>query len=274
MEATATNLAAEVAAHEWYHTLELAPRVVTPGWLDTRGIVEKIPFPDDLTGKRCLDIGTFDGFWAFEMERRGADEILGIDVLDPYGWDWPAGSDEETIRIMDRRKAGGSGFDLAVKQFGSKVTRRELSVLDLDPADVGQFDLVYLGSLLVHLRDPVTALERVRSVCRGSLIVVDGVDPLLSALFRRFPIAQLDGRGRPWWWYPNTAGMVRIIETAGFDLEVGPTRLYIPPGEGRKMSRRIRPSLLRSSEGRMALTVAWRGDPHAAVRCRPRPGLS
>jgi hypothetical protein len=37
---------------------------------------------------------------------------------------------------------------------------------------VGRFDLVYLGSLLVHLRDPVRALECVRSVCDGLLIVV------------------------------------------------------------------------------------------------------
>jgi tRNA (mo5U34)-methyltransferase len=274
VEATAANLAAEVAAHEWYHTLELAPGVVTPGWLDTRGVVGRLPFPASLEGARCLDVGTFDGFWAFEMERRGADEVLAIDVLDPRHWDWPAGSDEETIRVMDRRKASGSGFELAAERLGSKVVRRELSVLDLDPAEVGQFDLIYLGSLLIHMRDPVLALEKVRSVCRGSLIVVDGIDPLLSLLFRRLPIAQLDGRGRPWWWYPNAAGLARMVQAAGFEIEDGPRRVYIPPGAGRKLSRRIRPGLLRSAEGRMNLTVAWRGDPHAAFLCKPRSGIS
>ena len=57
--------------------------MVTPGWFDTRAVAPKLPFPERSTGKRCLDIGTFDGFWAFEMERRGADEVLAIDLLDP-----------------------------------------------------------------------------------------------------------------------------------------------------------------------------------------------
>jgi tRNA (mo5U34)-methyltransferase len=51
--------------------MELAPGVLTPGWLDHRGAVARVPFPDSLEGKRCLDVGTFNGFWAFEMERRG-----------------------------------------------------------------------------------------------------------------------------------------------------------------------------------------------------------
>src|SRR4051794_41962593 len=54
----------------WYHTLEVAPGVVTPGWFDLRPIVDKMPWPD-VRGKRCLDVGTFDGFLAFELERRG-----------------------------------------------------------------------------------------------------------------------------------------------------------------------------------------------------------
>ena len=74
-------------ARQWYHTIELAPGVVTPGWFDTRPVSAKIPMPPSLAGKRCLDVGTFDGFWAFEMERRGAAETVGIDVLDPMQWD-------------------------------------------------------------------------------------------------------------------------------------------------------------------------------------------
>ena len=52
---------------EWYHTLELAPGVITPGWLDHRPIVEQVPLPRPLTGMRCLDVGTFNGFWAFAI---------------------------------------------------------------------------------------------------------------------------------------------------------------------------------------------------------------
>ena len=268
-----TTLAAEVAELDWYHTLELAPGVVTPGWLDTRKIAGQVPIPASLEGMRCLDVATFNGFWAFEMERRGAGEVIGIDVLDPARWDWPAGSTAETIATMAERQAGGRGFEIASRALGSAVTRLERSVYDLDPGDVGTFDVVYLGSLLVHLRDPVRALERVRSVCRGTLVVVDGVDPLLSLLFRRLPVATLDGIGRPWWWYGNPANLAQLIRAAGFDVVQPPRRLYIPPGPGQPTVPR-RPGLLRTRAGQMALTVAWKGDPHASLVARPRSGLA
>jgi hypothetical protein len=65
----------EVARREWYHTLELAPGVETAGFFDHRPLLRKLPIPASLAGQRCLDIGTFDGFWAFELERRGAAEV-------------------------------------------------------------------------------------------------------------------------------------------------------------------------------------------------------
>jgi tRNA (mo5U34)-methyltransferase len=254
---------------EWYHTLELAPRVITPGWLDHRPIVEQVPLPRPLTGMRCLDVGTFNGFWAFEMERRGAAEVIGIDVLDPHAWEWPADTDEETVAILARRVAEGDGFELAREALGSSVQRLERSVYDLDERDVGRFDVIYLGSLLIHLRDPVRALERLRGVCSGSMIVVDGIDLPLSIRLPRLPAARLDGRGRPWWWYPNVAGLVRLLEAAGFELVNRPRRLFVPPGAGWQLAR-WRPQLLRSREGRYALTAAWLGDPHAVLVARPR----
>ena len=269
----APTLATEVAELDWYHTLELAPGVITPGWLDTRKIAGQVPFPASLEGKRCLDVATFNGFWAFEMERRGAAEVIGIDVLDPAKWDWPAGSEQETVATMASRQAGGRGFEIASRALGSSVTRLERSVYDLDPEDVGTFDVVYLGSLLVHLRDPVRALERVRSVCAGTLVVVDGVDPVLSLLFRRLPVATLDGIGRPWWWYGNPANLAQLIRAAGFDVVEAPRRLYIPPGPGQPTVA-PRPGLLRTRAGQMALTIAWKGDPHASVVARPRAGIA
>src|ERR1700730_10047735 len=57
---------------DWYHTLDLGNGVVTPGFVDHREQVAQHQFPASLAGKRCLDVATFDGFWAFEMEKRGA----------------------------------------------------------------------------------------------------------------------------------------------------------------------------------------------------------
>jgi tRNA (mo5U34)-methyltransferase len=267
--AATEELQREVAALDWYHTLELAPGIVTPGWFDLREIAGVVPLPASLSGKRCLDIGTFDGFWAFEMERRGAAEVIAIDVLDPHGWDWPVDSSPETVEAIGRRKAGGMGFELARRALGSSVERRELSVYDLDPDRVGEFDLIYLGSLLMHLRDPVGALERVRSICRGQLVVVDNIDLVLSLLHPRKPVALLDGRGRPWWWRASAACLTRMVEAGGFELTEPPRRLYMPRGKGQSLAR-FRPGLLLSREGRETLLVAGRGDPHAALAAVPR----
>ena len=264
-----TVLAQEVEELWWYHTLELAPGVVTPGWHDMRPILGQIPLPASLAGKRCLDVGTFDGYWAFEMERRGAEEVVAIDVLDPQKWDWPVGSAESTIAEMGEHKAEGRGFEVAKRELGSQVERRALSVYDLDPDDLGMFDLVYLGSLLIHLRDPIRALERLREVCRGTMIVMDGIDLELSVLLPRRSVAHFDARGRPWWWYPNQAGLARMIEAGGFRLRSGPTRLYMPPGRGQALAS-FRPRLLLSRDGRHELTIARRGDPHAVAVAEPR----
>jgi tRNA (mo5U34)-methyltransferase len=266
------ELRAQVASIDWYHTLELASGVVTPGWHDHRPIVGRLPLPGSLAGKRCLDIGTFNGFWAFEMERRGADEVVALDVLDPLRWDWPAGSSEATVRALAGRMTQGRGFEIARGALGSSVRRLERSVYDLSQDEDGQFDFVFLGSLIVHLRDPVGALERVRSVCHshGMLVVMDGIDLGLTLRHPGIPAARLDGRGRPWWWYPNACGLARIVEVSGFAIETGPRRLFIPPGKGWTRPR-LRPALLGSHEGRVALTLACLGDPHATVLARPRP---
>ena len=266
---------AQVASNPlWYHTLELGPGIVTPGVFDLRPVLGKLPWPD-VEGKRCLDVGTFDGFWAFELERRGADEVVAIDVLEPAEFDWPADSEPEAIEIIGARKGKGLGFEIAREVFGSSVKRLERSVYDLTEDDAGRFDFIYLGSLLVHLRDPVRALTRLRAVCDGSLLVVDGIDLPLSLAFPRQPIARLDGRGRPWWWWANSAGLARMVEAAGFEITEGPRRVFLDPGAGQELPPRgaallrAAPRLLRSREGRLALLLATKGDPHAVIVAQP-----
>ena len=72
----------------WYHTIEVVPGAVTKGWWDLRHAVPHLPFPD-IQGKRCLDVGTWDGFYAFELERRGAAEVVAVDLADMRDIDWP-----------------------------------------------------------------------------------------------------------------------------------------------------------------------------------------
>ncbi|HEY1737132.1 MAG TPA: hypothetical protein VGI86_00390, partial [Acidimicrobiia bacterium] len=57
--------------HPWYHTIEFPDGLVTQGRYDHRELLTHYGFPSDLNGERVLDVGSGDGFWAFELERRG-----------------------------------------------------------------------------------------------------------------------------------------------------------------------------------------------------------
>lgn len=204
----------------WYHTIDVAPGLTTPGWFDLRHAFDLVPFPD-VEGKRCLDVGTFDGFYAFEMERRGAAEVVAIDVEDHEDWDWPADAragGPEAIR--DPAMAGppkGAGFRILADVLDSTVDWRVCNIYDIDPEFLGTFDVVVVGSLLIHLQNPVKALEAVRSVCDGVLFSCDQIEPWLTVFSPRRPVAQLRGTGRTCqWWLYNAAGHERILYSAGF----------------------------------------------------------
>ncbi|MDQ6605109.1 MAG: methyltransferase domain-containing protein [Actinomycetota bacterium] len=261
------RLRARVAEREWYHTIELAPGIVTPGWFDTRSVARRLPIPPRLTGQRCLDIGTFDGFWAFEMERRGG-EVTAIDILDDRRWDWPANTNREDREAIERRKGRGDGFLIAREALGARVERADCSIYDLDPAIHGHFDFVYLGSLLLHLRDPVLALERVRSVTRGQLLIVDAIALVLTIAAPRSPVLALNGDGRPYWLKPNLAGLKRMAQAAGWQVVAGPRPLLMPAGGGFHYPSGVWRTLF-TRWGREALLTARLGDPHAALLLTP-----
>jgi tRNA (mo5U34)-methyltransferase len=261
-------LAAAVAGRDWYHTLELADDTVTPGWFDTRVVSRMLPWPD-LSRKRCLDIGTFDGFWAFEMERRGAADVVALDILDDSRWDWPLISRPEARTAIARRKGGGDGFLIASEALGSSVQRVDGSIYELSADEHGSFDFVYLGSLLLHLRDPIGALEKVRSVCEGTLLAVDGIDLPLTVFQPLRPATYLEAKGRPYWHRPNLAGFRRMVRAAGFDVTRGPRPFLMPTGDGFDHPPRKIASI-RTREGREATIASLFGDPHAWLLAKRR----
>ena len=64
----------------WYHTFDLPGRGPTRGVFDLRSVVAKLPLPATLEGKRCLDAAACEGFWSFELARRGASEVVSLDL--------------------------------------------------------------------------------------------------------------------------------------------------------------------------------------------------
>jgi tRNA (mo5U34)-methyltransferase len=218
----------EVSRYGWYHTLELGDRVVTPGMFDHRPVVDRYLIPSDLTGMRCLDVGTMDGFWAFEMERRGAAEVVAADLGAVADLDWPPAWRARVEPTLDETKA--QRFELARRVLSSSVQRIERSVYDLDADTIGSFDLIFCGDLLVHLKDPITAVQRLLGVCRGSAIVANPA--------KRFPLgrgralAEVDGIDEFRWWLLSEASIERIMLAVGFaNVEVGP-RFELPPRDG------------------------------------------
>jgi len=188
-------------------------------------------------------VGAGDGFFAFELERRGAGEVIATDVGDPGDWDWPVDAREKGPDLA-RAASGadrGLAFRLAKEALASSVERVQASVYDLDPKELGRFDVVVAGSLLLHLRDPLRALEAIRGVCDGQFLSAEAVKLGLSLLGRR-PLAQLDGSDeRVQWWIPSVAGHRRMLFAAGFRLE-RESRLYsVPFGASHPASRRRLP---------------------------------
>jgi tRNA (mo5U34)-methyltransferase len=254
----------------WYHSIELAPGLVTPGWFDLRPVLDRLPWPD-VRGLRCLDVGTYDGHLAFELERRGAGEVVALDVPDHRDWDWPpdvrAVGPEGLARMAGPEK--GAGFRIAARALGSRVQKVDMTVYELGPERMGTFDVVVCGSLLLHLRDPLRALEAIRSVCGGRFMSSEEIDLSLSLRYPRRPVARLDGSGpNMQWWVPNVAGHRRMVFAAGFAIERA-TRPYSDPfGEshpGRKATPRSAPVHLART-----LLTGNPGVPHAALLARPR----
>ena len=179
--ASLDNARRRVAEHgRWFHEIEVAPGVVTPGEDSNRlklPLLDELALPQDASGLRVLDLGCSDGYFSFEMERRGA-SVVAVDFV------------AETA----------TGFAVARELLGSKVEYLTENVYNLDPEKHGQFDIVLFLGVLYHLRKPLAALDAIRGVLRdgGKLFVAtliiddfvllpDGSTTTLAALHPELP---------------------------------------------------------------------------------------
>ena len=195
----------------WFHRIDVGHGVVTPGQDDSPTKLRRMELPEDLSGKSVLDIGAYDGFFTFECERRGA-EVLAID--------YPK----------------AAGYPVAADLVGSSAEFREMSVYDVSPDSVGEFDIVLFLGVLYHLRHPLLSLERIHDVCRELLIIEtqicdacflapDGaphvladVAPLVAEapIMQFYPGSELNGDPSNWW-APNLVALDGMLRTSGFE---------------------------------------------------------
>jgi tRNA (mo5U34)-methyltransferase len=182
--------------------------------------------PEDLSGKSVLDIGCNAGFYSFEMKRRGAAEVVGIDSDDRY-------------LAQARFAAEALGFE--------DVEFRNLSVYDV--GSLGRrFDLVIFMGVLYHLRHPLLALDLIREHVAGDLMLFQTMqqgsdDVLVVPEDHEFhvpgttrPPGYFDNPAYPkmhfierkfahdWtnWWAPNAACSQAMLRAAGFAIEGHP----------------------------------------------------
>jgi len=220
------QLLAEVARlGPWFHNFEIARNVWTnadgtgPGadyparrWKDVQ------PLFANLAGKSCLDIGCSSGFFSLKAKELGAASVLGVD------------SGEQVGAIDQARYAG--------KVLGLSASFETISAYDLARL-TERFDTVFFMGVLYHLRHPLVALEAIRSVCTGSLILQTITTPSgmrnrelerqetenvglnsRTMLDDRFPTVRfVEGKlagDSSCWFIPNVQAVTAMLRTAGF----------------------------------------------------------
>lgn len=192
----------QVRGIEWAHTIDLGAGVVTPGKWPVNPKIMAAFDQIDFKGKRVLDVGTCNGLWSFEAEKRGAAEVHSIDYLTHAGyWCTP-------------------GYKLAHDVLNSKaVYNPDLSVYEVDGLGRQSFDVVVFCGVYYHLKSPLLALSKLRSVLKtGGLIVIEGPTILDSdRCYAKF-LYRDAVPDRSNWWMPTRRCLTEWIECSFFDV--------------------------------------------------------
>jgi len=198
------KLKQEVESIKWFHSIDLGNGIVTPGFKPMKDELKQLQMPADLTGKKVLDIGAWDGFYSFEAEKRGASLVVALDYPVWSGLTW----------VESKKKS----FDLARKVLDSKVEDVTMDVYDMSPENLGTFDLVLFMGVIYHLKHPLLALEKVASVCRDMLILESYVDVLRSQKPVMVFYPEDECHGDPSNWFGiNPVCMEAMLKTVGFE---------------------------------------------------------
>lgn len=211
----------------WYHTFDLPGGVSTHGMFDHRQFVQKLPLPASMAGMRCLDAAASDGFFGFEMARRGA-EVVSLDLPDHADQDYWGSPKDRSLAIPVGR--ANECFALVREATGLNVERVDGSVYDAPTLGLGSFDLVFLGNILLHLEDPIRALIALRAVTRGRLMSVEPISMPLTLLRPFTPCAQFSLGDENTFWTGNLRGHRALVRAGGFRIVSAGSPVLQPMG--------------------------------------------
>ncbi len=213
----------------WYHSVEVADGIVTPGDYDYRNSLAGFCFPENMTGMTVLDVGSATGFFAFEFAKRGAN-VVSVELPSLSEWDMVHGENEKIVTsLMHFHQAAtpqeafychlDGPFKFCQAQKNASIRRIYSSIYNIGSQLGGEtFDLVFLGDILVHLFSPFAALNAVVPLCKSKLIISSDLfgsksdAPLMEFVGTR--ARGLDSRS---WWRFNRQCMEEVLLRVGFN---------------------------------------------------------
>jgi SAM-dependent methyltransferase len=191
------RLAGQVHSRSRCHSIELPGGGVLPGLQSIeflRWRLELFGLPQDLRGKRVLDVGAWDGWFSFECERRGA-QVVAVDCV-----------------VFDT-------FLEAKERIGSGVEYLILDVNELSARRLGRFDIVLFFGVLYHLRHPLLGLEKAVELSTDLALiesfVIQPETRQIPAVMEFYERSELGGQIDNWWG-PSPECLVGMCRSAGF----------------------------------------------------------
>lgn len=219
----------------WYHRIELPHGVVTPGWAPLDAAAYRVP--EDLAGKRVLDVGAWDGYWTFEALKRGAREVVAVDDFSDF---------VGKLKSSDRKS--WATFDLCRDLLGfdeDRCQRHEMNVYEIDEKTLGRFDVVFLFGVIYHLRHPLLALDRISAICDEEIFIESAIlndfSPYRGGVGHGYPGGQFVmefypnkqyGNNETNWWVPTLECLGHMVRSAGFTNVTGWKLLEEPESLG------------------------------------------
>ena len=186
----------------WYHSFDFPDGTSISGVQSIeqlRGRWDRFPLPEDLSNKRVLDIGAWDGWFSFEAERRGA-SVVALDCVEI------------------------PNFVAAKERLHSEVDYRVSNLYKIPQLELGAFDYVFFLGVLYHVKHPLLALEIVCALTRDVAIVESAVidGPAYAAGIREeiptlefFETDELGGHLDNWFG-PSVASVMAMCRAVGF----------------------------------------------------------
>lgn len=150
------------------------------GMSDSPLKLERLNLPEDLTGKRVLDIGCNEGFFCAVAAKRGAARVVGLD------------SDRRALDYARERYS-----DLKIEFIDS----------DWRTLPAGPFDVVLWTSAMHYAPDPGLVFQNVLTVLApgGTLVLECGVS---SGVTREMVLGQRPADSR---WYPTVPYLLEVL---------------------------------------------------------------